>query len=282
MNLLNKLKSITQRVTHYLAEVDEPGLSSDVSGKPVLIAGRIDYQALLTMLKHQAESTIVPIRGKCWVASYYVIRLSSTDMEAFSSIGDLRQEFLEGLKADISEHFKQKGYATKRTLSVTLQRDDTLGAGKHGVESFFETAPETVQEARPVRPNDLEIAPYTVLQRIPQTMIKTKALAAVPTLTVVSGNLTQKTFPLVQEKMTIGRVASENQADIVVEDKAGEISRHHARIEQREGKYYLIDTSTNGTSINQVTLVRQQPYALEDGDRVTLAGNVEMLYQSRS
>jgi type VI secretion system protein len=56
------------------------------------------------------------------------------------------------------------------------------------------------------------------------------------------------------------------------------LSGKHARVEFRAGKYYLIDTSSNGTYVNgsQVPLGRFHEYALQDGDYVRI-GEYELL-----
>ena len=50
------------------------------------------------------------------------------------------------------------------------------------------------------------------------------------------------------------------------------LSAHHARVQFRDGTYYLLDTSTNGVYINDgsAPLGRRNAYALRDGDRLRL------------
>jgi type VI secretion system protein len=64
---------------------------------------------------------------------------------------------------------------------------------------------------------------------------------------------------------TIGRVADN---DWVIPDPY--ISSKHARIDFRNGTYYLVDTSTNGVYLNTQDnrLTRSQPYPLNNGDRI--------------
>jgi type VI secretion system protein len=79
---------------------------------------------------------------------------------------------------------------------------------------------------------------------------------------------------------TIGRVADN---DWVIPDPY--ISGKHARIDFRNGTYFLVDTSTNGVFLNtqENRLTRSQPYPLNNGDRffidayeirVSIAGSV--------
>ena len=50
------------------------------------------------------------------------------------------------------------------------------------------------------------------------------------------------------------------------------VSGKHALVTFRNGSFYIQDTSTNGTAVNNPAnrLVRKRPYALEDGDRVLI------------
>jgi len=64
---------------------------------------------------------------------------------------------------------------------------------------------------------------------------------------------------------SIGRIA---ENDWVLPDPY--ISSKHARIDFRNGTYYLVDTSTNGVFLNSQDnrLTRSQPYPLSNGDRI--------------
>ncbi len=68
---------------------------------------------------------------------------------------------------------------------------------------------------------------------------------------------------------TIGR-GRENEW--VLPDPERYLSGKHARIEFRAGRYYLVDTSSNGTYVNgaQVPLGRFHEYALQDGDYIRI------------
>ena len=54
------------------------------------------------------------------------------------------------------------------------------------------------------------------------------------------------------------------------------ISRRHARLYTREGKWYIEDLdSTNGTYVNDERLTAYLPYSFDDGDTLTL-GNLRL------
>jgi hypothetical protein len=78
-------------------------------------------------------------------------------------------------------------------------------------------------------------------------------------------------------ELVIGRDARE--ADLVVEHSSSVSRRHAAVRDDGEGGYELVDLgSANGTTLNGER-VGDRPLALEDGDRIELGGDVELLYE---
>lgn len=83
-----------------------------------------------------------------------------------------------------------------------------------------------------------------------------------------------RTFPLESDEILIGR-----EADCDVQIHHSAVSRHHARIERREGARVLVDLgSTNGTEVNGR---RVREHVLRSGDHVRL-GQVVLKYLSGS
>jgi type VI secretion system FHA domain protein len=75
-----------------------------------------------------------------------------------------------------------------------------------------------------------------------------------------------------------GRVGRAGNNDWVLPDPERFLSGHHAAIEHRSGHWYIVDTSSNGTYINQSTmpLGRDNAHILRDGDRLRM-GEYDML-----
>src|SRR3984957_16338121 len=69
-----------------------------------------------------------------------------------------------------------------------------------------------------------------------------------------------------------GGIGRAHDNDWVLPDPQRYLSAHHARVQFRDGTYYLLDTSTNGVYINDgsAPLGRRNAYALRDGDRLRL------------
>lgn len=81
-------------------------------------------------------------------------------------------------------------------------------------------------------------------------------------------------FPVSREEATIGRWDADNgifpDVDLDTFDQEAKVSRRHARVIFRDGKYFLEDLgSTNGTFINRGRrLLPGTPQALVDGDEI--------------
>lgn len=60
--------------------------------------------------------------------------------------------------------------------------------------------------------------------------------------------------------------------DLVLSDAEALISRFHCAVFRKEGRFYLVDSSTNGTAVNGRPVEAGKQVALRDGDEVEVAG----------
>jgi type VI secretion system FHA domain protein len=69
-----------------------------------------------------------------------------------------------------------------------------------------------------------------------------------------------------------GSIGRAHDNDWVLPDAQCYVSAHHARVQYRNGSYYLIDTSTNGTYVNgsSAPISPRNIYPLRDGDSLRL------------
>ena len=91
---------------------------------------------------------------------------------------------------------------------------------------------------------------------------------------IVDGVGRGKLFTLDADVFRIGAAASdkpEEKNDIVISDSAAAVSRFHCSIIARGHDFFLIDSSLNGTSVNNTALGRGEHHRLKDGDEFTLA-----------
>lgn len=59
--------------------------------------------------------------------------------------------------------------------------------------------------------------------------------------------------------------------DFILSDSAQLVSRYHCTLIRKDGDYFLVDASMNGTVVNGDPVKRGEHYRLEDGDEITLA-----------
>lgn len=96
----------------------------------------------------------------------------------------------------------------------------------------------------------------------------------VPSLEIVTGPRAGRRFSLNRTVTVVGR---NSECDVVLEPMS--VSRKHASIEWRDGRYFLTDLgSTRGTYLNQKKLGRE-PVPLEDGSTIRLA-EIQMKFRS--
>ena len=88
----------------------------------------------------------------------------------------------------------------------------------------------------------------------------------------IDGACRGQVFPLEKAELVIGsKGPPEGVADIVVLDAQRKISRRHCTVMQNGKQFYLMDESTNGTSINGQAVARGTPVEFRDGDQISLA-----------
>lgn len=96
-------------------------------------------------------------------------------------------------------------------------------------------------------------------------------------LEMLEGPAPGDVFPLDKEKTSLGAVASE--ADIVITDAFHKISRRHCEISRSGKHYFLIDCSTNGTTVNDKPVPKGEPILLKKGDRIGLVDEVVLRFR---
>lgn len=93
-------------------------------------------------------------------------------------------------------------------------------------------------------------------------------------LKVVDGVGRGKLIALDKDVFRIGAAMGtkpEEQNDLVLSDSDSAISRYHCSIIKKDGGFWLVDSSLNGTSLNDQKLDRGEDHNLEDGDEFVLA-----------
>jgi hypothetical protein len=82
-------------------------------------------------------------------------------------------------------------------------------------------------------------------------------------------------FPLTTGTFRVGRSWEDQTPDIAFTN--GHVSRKHAEISYREGRFVLLDLSRHGTEVNGKRLTRDVPCVLAHNDRIDLARGAAIL-----
>ncbi|MGH7592303.1 MAG: FHA domain-containing protein [Gemmatimonadales bacterium] len=100
-------------------------------------------------------------------------------------------------------------------------------------------------------------------------------------LEIVDGIGRGKIYAIDGPIFRIGSAASnrpEEKNDLILSDADAFISRYHCAIVHKDGKYFLIDSSLNGTYMDEELLERGEHRELEDGAEFSLAGMVRVKF----
>ena len=101
-----------------------------------------------------------------------------------------------------------------------------------------------------------------------------QARAMRATLTIERGEHAGTEFPISLDESNIGRWDADNgifpDVDLDSHDQEAKVSRRHARVLQKDGKFFIEDLgSTNGTYVNRGRrLIPGSPQILVDGDEI--------------
>ena len=93
-------------------------------------------------------------------------------------------------------------------------------------------------------------------------------------LKIVDGIGRGKQYTIEGDVFRIGAASSakpEEKNDLILSDSAAAVSRYHCSIIRREGAFYLIDSSLNGTMLDDGPLERGEQQRLDDGAEFTVA-----------
>jgi hypothetical protein len=97
------------------------------------------------------------------------------------------------------------------------------------------------------------------------------------TLEFLDGSMPGHVVHLRKETTSIGTLSSE--VDVQIPDPQRQISRHHCDVVRQGRHHFLVDQSTNGTTLNGRALPKHEAMLLKRGDRFCLGGVVTILFQ---
>jgi hypothetical protein len=116
----------------------EDSLRTAVEGVGRLLPGRLQPLELAAELRRAMDQGRTLTPEGTLVANHYRLRLAPADLELLAS---LRVELEEQLAAELREHAAEEGYRHGPRLTVSMEADEKVGAGRVQVEAEFNNQP---------------------------------------------------------------------------------------------------------------------------------------------
>ncbi len=232
-------------IARTMSELDKTCFAEQIM--PVLeeaVGGWLDSESLALDLMQEVEAAIRNGDGRT-APDQYTIRLHPADLAAIgSSAFELQVILAERIEAAL----RTCGYGFSRRVHVSLTSDLRALQKRADVFAWHSRPPQAAQSAAAATPTAQGVPPEGAFL-------------------IVAG---QRYFPLTQGVMNIGRLPDNH---LVLPDPR--VSRRHAQLRARRGKYALLDLgSTAGTLVNGVVI---RDRTLRPGDLLRIA-IVELVY----
>lgn len=215
--------------------------------QPVEIAKKISRE----MDAHRTISV-----SKVYVPNHYKIYVSTQDADRLKPF---ERTLLNELQTFLLEHADKEGYDLVEQPHLELMGDENLSLGELKIESSIVSL-------------NHDMSDNSVGDEIAQTIVKTPSHAKERQVYLIRIDSEGETaLPVNEEQISIGR-SEENS--VVIDDP--NVSRQHALIEKKDGRYILKDLqSTNGTF---VTGSRVKHHSLHNGD-VIMIGTTKLQFR---
>jgi hypothetical protein len=213
--------------------------------QPAEIGRRLE-RAMETHQVVSVEGIIVP--------NQYSVHMNPSDMVVFADFVPALCRQMEGWLSDLAA---SRDYGFVDDVWVRISGDTTVSRRAIHVDASIAELPA----ADRARQDEIQ---KTEVYRV----IKSNGDVPPKLLRFVGGDWDGETVIIRRPTISVGR-ALDN--DVVID--SAEVSRHHARIEFRDGRFNVSDLgSTNGTTVNGRPA---QQTAVADGDRITF-GTVDV------
>jgi hypothetical protein len=239
-------------------------LIQEIIERPALLFSprRVHPLAIANAITRALETEALPLADRTLVPNRYQVRLNPDDASGFETVRPTLEREMAEYVARLA---LERGLALNGAARVSLEPDATVRPGTVSVSTAFtDEEPESYVAATALRPppaagHTERILPVRAPAARPP---EAKGGTAVLELLDERGAVTDR-VP-VRSLMVIGRRSTN---DVSLAD--AEVSREHARVEARDGRYFISDLgSTNGTTVNGRPIAAAR--ALTDGDVIML------------
>lgn len=273
MGLRDKLKGVWRRVS----DLDDETASA---GEQAAADNRIPYQDVSKKLKELMKKNVDVVGRKILIPTYYTIYFSEFDRQSRQEVEDvLCDELREELYPEMRKINPEQN---KREIFVEVKTDSNLEKGQfqigcrmkrpdaHEPKPAAGAAKPTTPQPPVVIPDDLK---ETVIEQAPlpdpddQVTIMQTPQGEFQIRVHVKSDRGEEEIAIAKTKISVGR---STQDDVTLASEDFSISRSHATIELREGKYYLLPLGVNGTRLNGNELELKQEIEILPNDEIQI------------
>jgi len=273
------LKDTFKGAWHRISDLeDESAAASDQASA----SDRIPYKDISKKLKELMKKNVDVFGRKILIPPYYTIYFSDVDRKARQ---DVEEVLCDELKEELyPEMRKINPDQNKREISVEVRTDSSLQRGTFRIEFSMKKESGTPQPEKaghqekpsPAADDEMDMK-ATVIERAPvfdadeqATIVQPpqaqEAPAPVFRIEIDSGN-DKVLQEILKKRITIGRAS---QDDVVLENSDFSISRAHATLEFKDGRFLLVPNGVNGTFLNERELELKQEVAVSIGDKIRI------------
>lgn len=197
--------------------------------------------------------------------------------------------FGDGKKKSKEKPVKEKSVKEKPVKEKNVPEKKAGGFSLFGKKKEPAAVPEVVPAGNPQQNNPQEVIyaqSFSMMNSDDKTEIFTEDVVAGAAYLELIESPIQGAIPRIdlgfdKPYITIGRSSSDEiQPDVAFSREFSRIGRKHARIEKKNGLYYVIDLgSVNHTLLNGVVLMPNEPCQLLDGGELTFTDSKPVRYR---
>jgi len=256
---------------------------SDLDGESAAVEkvageGRIPFKEVSKKLKEVMNKNTDVVGRKIIIPNYYAIHFGEEDRQSRREVEDvmadeLRQELYHEMRKTDPEK-------SKAEIIVEMKTDRSLERGEFRIEHHVKKPEATagavdsdqVTAAAAIETD--EDVKATVVEQVDildaedqATIVQSPATKVLYKLLVDDGQSKRK-IDITERKISIGRSRDD---DVVLESPELTISRAHARLELRKGKFFLFPSGINGTYLNDKELELEKEISISRKDEIRIA-----------
>lgn len=232
---------------------------------------------LTTALRNKMDRGIMAIsEGRSLAPNDFVVRLGADDYETAKAWG---AGVVSEMAKVTAEHAVRQGYSVQDDIHIHFVSDAEHRRGEFEIDATIKQGSEhaaasasvkTPPAPRAPEPSPVDPPAQTMAQPRPQAARTAPAAAPLPKQAVLE--VDGQRYALHHPSVVLGRSAS---TDIPIEDPG--VSRQHFRVEQRQGRYVVVDLgSTNGTYVDGRKVAGE--VAVGDGSVISL-GKTKVVFR---